>query len=308
MQAKAVPNHPAAGLSDDPLSAALDCTDPVLAIITGITGPSYRPLGEIMAFCGDRSVGSLSSGCIETDLAVHARRSLQDGPQVVRYGEGSPWFDLQLPCGGGLEITLLPRPCPLLLAEIAQARAHRQHVGLCIASDKVLRRCDPGPTGPTEDGFRILLVPPPRFLIFGQGPEASLFAALVRAASYPHLLLAPDPDTLAQAEARGIQARLLHWPALPTDLDIDDRTAVVLFFHDHDWEPPILARALESPAFYIGAQGSQRARDTRLAQLRDNGLTEALDRLRGPIGLIRSTRDPRTLAVSVLAEVLEAAS
>src|SRR5690606_12678987 len=35
----------------DPLAAALGCDDPVLAIITAITGPSYRPLGEIMAFC-----------------------------------------------------------------------------------------------------------------------------------------------------------------------------------------------------------------------------------------------------------------
>lgn len=305
---EAAPCHPGAGLSDDPLTAAGECPDPVLAIITGISGPSYRPLGEIMAFCGDRQVGSLSSGCIETDLARHARQSLQDGPQVVRYGEGSPWFDLQLPCGGGLEITLIPRPCPRLLADIAKARAKRQPVGLCVTPGLALRRCDPGPTGPMADGFRILLLAPPRFLIFGQGPEAALFAGLVQAAGYPHLLLSPDRQTLAQAEATGALTRLLHWPALPTDLQIDARSAVVLFFHDHDWEPPILARALESSAFYIGAQGSQRARDRRLASLRDGGVTQGLDRLRGPIGLIPSVRDPRVLAVSVLAEVLEAAA
>ncbi|WP_207100818.1 XdhC family protein [Paracoccus shandongensis] len=307
MRTGPVPCSPGAGPSDDPLTAALDGPDPVLAIITGITGPSYRPLGEIMAFCGDRRVGSLSSGCIETDLARHARQSLQDGPQVVRYGRGSPWFDLQLPCGGGLEITLVPRPCPRLLAEIAAARTSRQPVGLCITPDLALGRCDPGPTGPMADGFRILLVPPPRFLILGQGPEAAIFAGLVHAAGYPHLLLAPDRPTLAQAEAAGALTRPLHWPALPTDLKIDSRSAVVLFFHDHDWEPPILARALDSPAFYIGAQGSQRARDRRLASLRDHGVTQGLERLKGPIGLIPSVRDPRVLAVSVLAEVLEAA-
>lgn len=308
MRREPAPCSPGAGASDDPLTAARDCRDPVLAIITGIVGPSYRPLGEIMAFCGDRQVGSLSSGCIETDLARHARQSLQDGPQLVRYGEGSPWFDLQLPCGGGLEITLVPRPCPRLLAEIAEARANRQPVGLCISPDMALRRCDPGPTGPMSDGFRILLVPPPRFLIFGQGPEAAIFAGLVHAAGYPHLLLAPHRQTLVQAEAAGALTRLLHWPALPTDLEIDERSAVVLFFHDHDWEPPILARALDSPAFYIGAQGSQRARDRRLASLQDHGVTKGLERLRGPIGLIPSLRDPRVLAVSVLAEVLEAAA
>ena len=296
------------GLSDDPLTAALECDEPVLAIITGIIGPSYRPLGEIMVFCGDRQVGSLSSGCIETDLARHAGTALREGPKVVRYGEGSPWFDLQLPCGGGLEITLIPRPCLRLLAEVAQARAARQHVGLCVSRSLTLGRCDPGPTGPIIGGFRISLIPPPRFLIFGNGPEAVVFAGLVRASGFPHLLLTPDRTTMIQAEATGCPVRLLHWPSLPADLTIDDRSAVVLFFHDHDWEPPILARALESPAFYIGAQGSQRARDKRLTEMRDRGVTEGLDRLRGPIGLIRSTRDPRTLAVSVLAEVLDAAS
>ena len=308
MRRDAAPCIRGVGLSDDPLTAALDCHDPVLAIITGIIGPSYRPMGEIMAFCGDRQVGSLSSGCIETDLARHARQSLQDGPQVVRYGEGSPWFDLQLPCGGGLEITLIPRPCPDLLADIVMARAERRPAALCITPDLDLRRCDPGPTGPMDGGFRIALVPPPRFLIFGQGPEAVVFADLVRAAGYPHLVLAPDAQTLAQAKAQGCATRPLHWPALPADLDIDARSAVVLFFHDHDWEPPILARALASPAFYIGAQGSRRARDMRLDRLRQLGVTDGLDRLHGPIGLIGSARDPRVLAVSVLAEVLDQAS
>ncbi|MCZ0961401.1 XdhC family protein [Paracoccus benzoatiresistens] len=308
MRSDPAPDTRQVELSGDPLTAALECPDSVLAIITGITGPSYRPLGEIMAFCGDRHVGSLSSGCIETDLARHAQQSLQDGPRVVRYGEGSPWFDLQLPCGGGLEITLIPRPCPQLLAEIAEARARRQPVGLVVTHDLALRRGDPGATGPTADGFRILLVPPPRFLIFGQGPEAAVFAGLVHAAGYPHLLLTPDPATIAQAEVTGAMTRLLHWPALPTDLAIDDRSAVILFFHDHDWEPPILARALESPAFYIGAQGSLRARDKRLASLRERGVSDGLDRLKGPIGLIPSARNPRVLAVSVLAEVLLAAA
>jgi xanthine dehydrogenase accessory factor len=292
----------------DPLAAALGCAHPVLAIITGITGPSYRPLGEIMAFCGDRHVGSLSSGCIETDLARHAQDALRDGPIRLHYGEGSPWFDLRLPCGGGLEITLIPRPCPDLLTDVAAARAARQHIALCITPDLHLQRCDPGPTGPMPDGFRIALTPPPRFLIFGQGPEAVIFANLVRAAGYPHLVLAPDCQTLSQAEAHGSPTRLLHWPALPADLDIDDRSAVVLFFHDHDWEPPILARALNSPAFYIGAQGSRRARETRMDRLRQLGVTKGLDRLHGPIGLIGSARDPRVLAVSVLAEVLGQAS
>jgi xanthine dehydrogenase accessory factor len=94
----------------------------------------------------------------------------------------------------------------------------------------------------------------------------------------------------------------------PDDLGADDRTAIVLFFHDHDWEPPILAGALQTPAFYIGAQGSQRARDARLQALQLIGIeSTSLARLHGPVGLIPSARDAGTLAVSVLAEVLNEA-
>ncbi|MFB1026247.1 MAG: XdhC family protein, partial [Octadecabacter sp.] len=51
--------------------------------------------------------------------------------------------------------------------------------------------------------------------------------------------------------------------------------------------------------------GSQRARDTRFAALRKMHVTsDDLIRLRGPIGMIASARDPRTLAISVLAEVI----
>lgn len=290
--------HPAARDALDWATA-----DSVLAIITGVEGPSYRPLGEIMALRGDDRAGSLSSGCIEGDLAVHAQTAK---PMRLRYGEGSPFMDIRLPCGGGLDIALVPHPDAALLARIREKRAARIPCALRITPDLTLEECDYGPTGDTPEGFRIALRPEPRFLIFGKGPEAAFFADLVNSAHYPHLLLSPEEETLSLARSSGCATEELHWPAFPADLAIDARTAVVLFFHDHDWEPPILARALDSEAFYVGAQGSQRARDARLAALREIDAT-GTERLRGPIGLIPSVRDPRTLAVSVLAEVLEAA-
>lgn len=75
--------------------------------------------------------------------------------------------------------------------------------------------------------------------------------------------------------------------------------------HDHEYEPAILQRMLATPAFYIGAQGSRAIQTARLAQLKANGVsTDELARLRGPIGLIPSSRDPKSLAISVLSEVV----
>ena len=92
----------------------------------------------------------------------------------------------------------------------------------------------------------------------------------------------------------------------PANLAVDPWTAIVLLYHDHDWEQPLLHWALGTPAFLIGAQGGARTRAQRLEQLAAAGFT-ADDRARiiSPIGLIPRTREPLVLGLSVLAQVVE---
>lgn len=296
----------------DPVNAVLASDrDAVLAVIAGVEGPSYRPVGAMMAvFDESERTGTLSSGCVETDIGLHALRARAAGrPGLIRYGRGSPFVDIQLPCGGGLDILLLPAPDRAVLRDLAANRAARIPCTLEIdIVNGAMRLVGTGATGRTGDLLRIRFDPDIRFLVFGKGPEAATFAALVQSAGYPHMLLSPDAETLDDGSAAGCATRHLVEQAFPSDLEVDDRTAIVLFFHDHDWEPPILQGALATPAFYIGAQGSQRARDARLMMLEAMDVPRRdLARLRGPVGLIPSARDAGTLAVSVLAEVLATA-
>ena len=249
---------------------ALSSAGGVIAMITWIDGAFYRPLGALMAFPVDgNAIGSLSSGCIEGDLALHAAEvEGSDEPRALLYGKGSPFVDIRLPCGSGIEVTLVPirDPAPLR-ATLAQMEA-RCEVTLALPGLPAL-----------------VLRPDPRMIVLGEGPEAEGFATLAHAAGYP----------------------VTHADNLAPD-DIDPRSAVVLFFHDHERELDLLSSALDSDAFWIGAQGSRTAHARRCAALRDRGLPKStIDRIRGPIGLIPGTRDPRVLAISVLAEVIEAA-
>ena len=301
------------GLNVDPVDAVMARDDEaVLAVITGVEGPSYRPMGATMAvFADGQRVGTLSSGCIENDIALHALQTLATGrPAAVRYGRGSPFVDIRLPCGGGLDILLLPRPDRGVLGQLAARRARRIACTLRIVRDDgALSLHDEGETGWDGAAFRVRFIPEIRFIVLGKGPEAGIFAALVQSAGYPNLLLSPDTETLDHAAAIGCPVRHLTAKHFPADLDVDARTAIILFFHDHDWEPPILSSALASRAFYIGAQGSQAARAARNLELEALGIDAAAIRLiRGPIGLLRSARDARTLAISVLAEVLSVAN
>ena len=269
-----------------------------MAIITGVEGASYRPVGAVMIVEETgRSWGSLSSGCLEQDVILHARAAIaSDISCDLRYGRGSPFGDIQLPCGGGLDIRILPNPNRQVLERAAAVLAQRQTARIvlgqngCIASD--------------GGGMALVIRPQIRFVVFGKGPEAACCALLAKGAGYPVELLSPDLETLAKA-GFGRQLSSVLWPE---NLSLDSRTAVLLFFHEHDHEPALLEVALNSRAFFVGAQGSLRSHQARRGTLAARGVAQArIDRLASPFGLIPSTRDAPTLAVSVMAHVLDRA-
>lgn len=293
----------------DVIRALLSWPSPsVLAVISDVQGPAYRPVGAMMAIFGENEyVGSLSSGCVEADITLHACEALKTGKlSIVRYGLGSKYLDIQLPCGGGLEILLIPNPDLEVLAEVSIREKARKKSMLVIDIESGALTVSPeGSTQKNGTKLRLEIKPNLRFLVFGKGPEASIFSALVVSAGYAAVVLSPDQETLEIAHNANCETKKLTGKAFPPDLVVDEYSAIILFFHDHDWEPAILLSALRTNAFYIGAQGSLRARDTRFSAMKEMGANDQqLERLHGPVGLISSARDPVTLAVSVIAEIV----
>ena len=280
----------------------------VLAIITETSGPGFRRAGAMMAIASNGEVsGSLSSGCIEADIVQQARIALANGlPKTARYGAGSPFIDLRLPCGGAIEVLLIPRPDQSVLRAALAGIDRRVPQALDVRkADGAMTLRESPSIQSGVDIFRLNLEPKLAFRIFGGGAETLHFAALAASLDFDLSVYTPEPDVAARLAAQGISAVLLKSPDNPPVLQIDRWTAAILFFHDHDWEPPILHRLLASDAFYIGAQGSHLARLARDAVLAQIGVSIAqIARIKGPIGLIPATRDPRSLAVSVLAEIL----
>ncbi len=73
---------------------------------TNIEGSSPRPLGAQMAVSqSGKWVGYLSGGCIERAVVAEALAALDEGKyRDVRYGHGSEYFDIQLPCGSAIDL------------------------------------------------------------------------------------------------------------------------------------------------------------------------------------------------------------
>jgi xanthine dehydrogenase accessory factor len=257
-----------------------------LCTIVGIDGSFSRRVGTQLAVGADGSrVGDMADRCLDEELASQALAAMAEGtPRVLRYGQGSPFVDFRLPCGSGLDIWIDPAP-------------DRSELQRCVAELQA-RHEAALPLKFSEDLAPYLLrerryVPRLRIVLLGAGAESASLARLAGAQS-------------VEVEWREAgQGLALGRP--PSDLAADAWTAVLLLFHDHEWEAPLLDWALGTPAFYIGAQGGAPAREERLTRLRAAGHPEIdLARIRSPVGLIPAARDPAVLALSVLADVVGA--
>jgi xanthine dehydrogenase accessory factor len=100
---------------------------------------------------------------------------------------------------------------------------------------------------------------------------------------------------------------VVDWPhRFLAATEVDARTVICVLTHDPKFDVPLLEVALRTPAGYIGAMGSRRTHDDRLARLREVGLTSGeLGRLRSPIGLDLGARTPEETAVSIAAELIQ---
>jgi xanthine dehydrogenase accessory factor len=74
-------------------------------VATRLSAP--RPVGAKLAISETGELcGSVSGGCVESDVAEHAREVIAGGaPQLLSYGiSDDEAFDVGLPCGGEIDV------------------------------------------------------------------------------------------------------------------------------------------------------------------------------------------------------------
>ncbi|ROO26267.1 xanthine dehydrogenase [Salinisphaera orenii MK-B5] len=277
-----------------------------LATLVTIEGSSPRPLGSEMAVSDHGEVaGYVSGGCVEGAVAAHAAGVLAGGPPVMLdYGAGSPVLDVQLTCGGRIGIFVRAlSDLDTYVDTLHAARRARRAIEVTVDLDDGRHLFDTA-LPPGRHGFRRQHLPPPRLVVAGGDPVTLALCQLAPTFGFETILLrpygpscAPPGTTLTHYDTRPL-ARAL------SELHLDAHTAVYTLTHDLDDDDRVLAHALASPAFAIGALGSRRKTRERAARLRDAGFdAAAIDRLNSPAGLDIDARQPREIALSVLAEL-----
>lgn len=280
-----------------------------LVTITGVIGGSSRAPGTHLAVSGSGAWhGALSGGCVEAAVVAEALRIIAAGTvETIRFGEGSRFIDIRLPCGGGMDLMFVPGPTLELLDKICNALRARRSVTLRLGpglSPCTIAENDTA-TGWVGPSFHARHDPDLQVVVIGHGAEAIAMARQAMAYGADVIVLSPDKAVLGATTQIGARTIWLKTLTQSIDLVLDPFSAVVMLFHDHDWEANFLMQILEQGCFYVGAMGSRATQAARLDQMAARGASKTdLARIVGPAGLIPTSRDPDTHALSILAEIV----
>jgi xanthine dehydrogenase accessory factor len=156
--------------------------------------------------------------------------------------------------------------------------------------------------------FVEVLLPSPVLIAVGGVHTSIALTALAKSLGYRTVVVDPRKAFGSADRFPHVDQLIQEWPddALK-QVGITRSTAIAMLTHDPKLDDPGLKIALTSPAFYVGALGSQNTQAKRRQRLREEGITEAqLARLRGPIGLDLGGRTPEEIALAILAEIVAA--
>lgn len=294
----------------------------VLATVVSTAGSTYTKPGHriLIADSGDYQ-GLVSGGCLEGDLAAHAREVIASGdPRIITYdlrGGDDALFGLGIGCDGLLRILLqrlspaggyepfasianvlrgdFSARCALVLADRGELR-----IGTTLINvDETFGRPDLA----AAEVLYTKLRPLPRLLVLGAGLDAVPVVNLADTLGWRVTLVDHRPAYL-ELPAFAVAESRAATPAadLSSQVPLSTFAAAIVMSHHLDTDRSYLVALAASPIPYIGLLGPPGRRDRLLRELGDDaGALE--NRLHGPAGLDIGADSPESIALSILAEI-----
>ena len=316
----------------------------VLATVVHAEGSTYRrPGARLLVGPDGAAVGVVSGGCLEPDLAEHAKAVLRSGePRRVRYDHARPddlVWGLGLGCAGIVDVFLervdAARPGPLATLRVWLAERRTGAIATRISGARAgARRALPLGADPEGDdelapydaalaeavaGGRPRLLrdpqrgdvaieafrPPPRLAIFGAGPDAPPLVAQAELLGW----------SVAVWDHRAEHARAERFPGhtlactAPEEavaaVGVLPDTFAVVMTHHFLRDHTLLAALLASDCRYVAVLGPRRRTEhlLREIELADGLPADVAERLFAPAGLDLGADAPEEIALAIAAEI-----
>ena len=276
---------------DDAFAVGLTCGGIIDIFVERIDRDSFPELGEIAAAVGRGEPVAVAT-VISGPGQVGARRVIWGRDTTDGPAEGGPLGASGSLGGARLDAAVEDDVRGMLAQGLTGVRRYGEHGE---------RR------GDELAVFVHSFAPAPRMLVFGAIDFAAAVARVGKFLGY-HVTVCDARKIFATASRfPDADEVVVDWPhRFLAGTEVDARTVICVLTHDPKFDVPVLQVALRTPAGYIGAMGSRRTHDDRLARLREVGMTEAeIGRLRSPVGLDLGARTPEETAVSIAAELIQ---
>lgn len=263
-----------------------------LATLVQTEGSTYRKPGARMLVDSEgRTLGVLSGGCLEEEIARHGQKVIADAsPELLSFDTKRLYG-----CDGRLKILVEPIPAAEpngnLITEIGRLLAKRDlcRIRVTFEGDTL------GSEVLTADALIVAqrgtlidtVSPPVRVLLFGTGPEI-------------------EPITQLGQNLGWITECFDHPSELPQDFRPDPQTAAIVMNHNFGRDLLALDRVLPLQLRYVGLLGPRKRHGELLARLDEYRPLDAeslTPNLFAPAGLDIGSEAPEEIALAILSEV-----
>jgi len=294
--------------------AWLDAGEPVaLATIVRIFGSSSEPLGARMVMTtGNRFVGAVSGGCVETDVYETAQVVLRRSAALMLHYQHveDPLVEIGLNCEGKIDVLVEPLTPAILRLHSAPEPLRRVNVTLCspgspsapgeshaqiwddgtihpplaggalverlIGDALAARRGDLPATVSYPDGRVALLepvLPPPTLLIFGAEHTAVPLVRFAKLLGFRTIVTDARSAFATRAKHPDADQVIAAWPdEVIARVGVDERTYIVSLNHEPRFEDALLHALAGRRAAYLGAIGKPVRQQERAARAAAAGL------------------------------------
>jgi len=150
-------------------------------------------------------------------------------------------------------------------------------------------------------------VPPPRLVAIGAVHISQALVPIARTAGYDLEIIDPRMAFATTDRFEGVKLHA-EWPetVLKTHC-LDPYTALAAITHDPKIDDFALLEALRVGCFYVGALGSRKTHAKRVDRLSAAGASiKDIENIHSPIGLDIGAATPAEIAVSIMAQVIDA--
>lgn len=309
-----------------------------IATVTRTWGSSPRPVGSVLAVSADGEMaGSVSGGCVEGAVLKEALEVLKTNqPKQLHYGiSNDDAWSVGLMCGGELDVFVQPFPSGEVQIQLLQALQNNEGSVLLSKMNENgavqffnLSTYQPINPSPFQDfankaysekksqvieiednqWFAHVFPKKSQLIIIGAAHIAVELVRLAKRFDFETIVIDPRQTFAERTQfPEPPHQMIVDWPAevLPS-FALDAYTYAVLLTHDPKIDDQALNLFLHANIGYIGALGSRKTHEKRIARLREAGFEDdAIARIHAPVGLDIRAQGAKEIALSIIAELIK---